>query len=384
MKLSAWKYVKNNKQVCAVLISALSLSFMTMYVIYVLLQTTVESFRPIMLELPKKISYASITGSSYGLDVNGYDTYEELEAAYNDRQAQLIERLKSRPGISDAFHTQIIYSIYKSVVGQQTFETPLMEPERIPAFLDHMEAVLTEGRMPSGDGEILVDETVMKNMGYRIGGYFMEDWYGEIFKIVGSIRSDYMVSVGTPMGGTNNGWYIVVLGDESVKDLTSVLIEERIAVKSSDEIFDGVHYEENYNTQVEELIGDVIDVILIVVMVFLSVLVLVAYASYMRNRVSEYCLYSSIGFGRGDIYGMMMREVFIIFGISATAGVVLSLAGGYLVNTLVINPKGLIGHVFYAGQMVRILSTYIFMIGILQIPALNCIFKIRTIDAVEK
>ena len=88
MKLSAWKYVKNNKQVCAVLISALSLSFMTMYVIYVLLQTTVESFRPIMLELPKKISYASITGSSYGLDVNGYETYEELEAAYDEKQDQ--------------------------------------------------------------------------------------------------------------------------------------------------------------------------------------------------------------------------------------------------------------------------------------------------------
>ncbi len=126
-----------------------------------------------MLELPKKISYASITGSSYGLDVKGYETYEELEAAYNEKQEQLIERLKSRPGISDVFYAQILYSMYQSVVGQQTAETPLMEPERIPAFLDHMEAGLTEGRMPAGDGEMLVDETIMKNMGYSIGGYFM-------------------------------------------------------------------------------------------------------------------------------------------------------------------------------------------------------------------
>lgn len=384
MKLSAWKYVKNNMRVLLVQISALSLSLMTMYVIYTLLQTTSESFRPIMLELPKKISYASITGSSYGLDVNGYETYEELEAAYNEKQEQLIERLKSRPGISDVFHAQILYSMYQSVVGQQTAETPLMEPERIPAFLDHMEAGLTEGRMPAGDGEMLVDETIMKNMGYSIGGYFMKDWYGETFKIVGTIRSDCMISVGTPMGHTNSGSYLVVLGDESVIDLTSVLIEEGIKIKSSDNIIDGVHYRDAYRNDVEDAIGSAVNVIMIVVMVFLAILILVTYVSYMRNRVSEYCLYSSIGYGKGDIYGMMIREMFIIFGISAVTGMILSLAGGYAIERLVIEPKGLIGHVLYAGHMFKILSTFIFMMGILQIPALACISRIRTIDAVEK
>lgn len=384
MKLSAWKYVKNNMHVLLVQISALSLSLMTMYVIYTLLQTTTESFRPIMLELPGKISYAAITGSSYGLDVNGYETYEELEADYNEKREQLIERLKSRPGISDAFYTQILYSMYRSVVGQQTIETPLMEPERIPAFLDHMEARLTEGRMPAGDGEMLVDETIMKNMGYSIGGYFMRDWYGETFKIVGTIRSDCMISVGTPMGHTNSGMYIVVLGDESVKDLTSILIEEGIRIKSSDDIIDGVHYEDAYRKDVEDAIGSAVNVIMIVVMVFLAILILVTYVSYMRNRVSEYCLYSSIGYGRGDIYGMMIREMLIIFGVSAVTGMILSLAGGYAMQRLVIEPKGLIGHVFYAGHMIKILSTFIFMMGILQIPALACISRIRTIDAVEK
>ena len=384
MKLSAWKYVKNNKQVCAVLITAISLSFMTMYMIYVLLQPTAESFRPIMLELPKKISYASITGSSYGLDVNGYETYEELEAAYDEKQDQLMERLKSRPGISDAFFTQIVYSSYQSVVGGQVFETPLMEPERIPAFLEHMEAVLTDGRMPSGDGEMLVDETIMRNMDYRIGSYFMENWYGETFTIVGTIRSDCFISVGTPMGYTNSGMYIVVLNDETAMDLTCVLREEGIAVKNSDEIIDGVEYAEMYREDVEEVIGSVINVFLIVVMVFLTILVLVAYVSYMRNRVSEYCLYASIGYGRGEIYGMIVREMMIIFGMSALAGLIISLLGGYLINTFLILPKGLIGHVFYGGQILKILSIFVFIFGMLQIPILICISGIRTIDAIEK
>jgi predicted lysophospholipase L1 biosynthesis ABC-type transport system permease subunit len=139
-----------------------------------------------------------------------------------------------------------------------------------------------------------------------------------------------------------------------------------------------------YREDVEEVIGSVINVILIVVMVFLTILVLVAYVSYMRNRVSEYCLYASIGYGRGEIYGMIVREMMIIFGMSALAGLIISLLGGYLINTFLILPKGLIGHVFYGGQILKILSIFVFIFGMLQIPILICISGIRTIDAIEK
>ncbi|MCR5603682.1 MAG: hypothetical protein K6G27_08275, partial [Lachnospiraceae bacterium] len=95
-KLSAWKYVRNNKGPCAVMITALCLSFMAMYMLYALLQTSVESFAPLVYKLSTKISYASITGSSYGLDVNGYESYEELSAAYDEKQERLMESLRAR------------------------------------------------------------------------------------------------------------------------------------------------------------------------------------------------------------------------------------------------------------------------------------------------
>ena len=383
-KLSAWKYVKNNKHACAVLITALGMSFMAMYVLYALLQTTVESFKPIMLELPKKISYALITGSSYGLDVNGYETYEELEADYDECQERLMESLKERPEISDAFYTQILMSMYQSVVGQFAFETPLIEPDMIPGFLDHFDAELVEGRMPSGDGEMLVDETIMKNAGYSLGGYFMENWYGETFKIVGIISSKYLISVGTPMGYSNSGWYMVILGDESVSDLSAVLREEGIAVKDSDVIYDAVHYAETYRKDVYETIHSVVDTILLVIMIILTILVMVSYVSFMRNRVSEYCLYASIGFSRYEIYGMILREMMILFGLSCIAGFTVSIIVSALMKYLVVIPRGLTGYIFYGEQVFKIISVFLFIIGMLQIPVLICISRIRTIDAVEK
>ncbi len=383
-KLSAWKYVKNNKHACAVLITALGMSFMAMYVLYALLQTTVESFKPIMLELPKKISYALITGSSYGLDVNGYETYEELEADYDECQERLMESLKERPEISDAFYTQILMSMYQSVVGQFAFETPLIEPDMIPGFLDHFDAELVEGRMPSGDGEMLVDETIMKNAGYSLGGYFMENWYGETFKIVGVISSKYLISVGTPMGYSNSGWYMVILGDESVSDLSAVLREEGIAVKDSDVIYDAVHYAETYRKDVYETIHSVVDTILLVIMIILTILVMVSYVSFMRNRVSEYCLYASIGFSRYEIYGMILREMMILFGLSCIAGFTVSIIVSALMKYLVVIPRGLTGYIFYGEQVFKIISIFLFIIGMLQIPVLICISRIRTIDAVEK
>ena len=383
-KLSAWKYVRNNKGPCAVMITALCLSFMAMYMLYALLQTSVESFAPLIYKLSMKISYASITGSSYGLDVNGYESYEELSAAYDEKQEQLMENLRARDGIDDVYFTQIIMCTYNAVIGYFTFETPLLEADEIPAFLDHMGAELVEGRLPSGEGEMLVDSTIMKNSDYEIGGYFMDDWYGETFRIVGVISSDCLISVGTPMGYTNSGWYIVVLNDEDTADLHGILSEEGIALKDSDEVIDHPEYLATYNDSVIGPIVSVVSGVMLAVMIILTIMVMIAYVSFMRNRVSEYCLYASIGYGRSEIYGMILREMLILFGLGSLVGLAVSLIGGLLIHELLIVPAGLIGHLIYPVQIFKILAIFIFIMGMLQLPVLVCLSGIRTIDAVEK
>ncbi|MBP5280909.1 MAG: hypothetical protein J6Z22_00230, partial [Lachnospiraceae bacterium] len=369
-KLSAWKYVKNNKRTVAVLITALALSFMAMYAVYVLLITSTESFEVVITEMPKKVSFVALGNEAYGLKRENFESYEEFKEAYDASQAELIEKLKAHPGIENAFYTQIIKFTYQSVMGSYSFELPLMEPEMVQDFLDHVDAKLTGGEMPKRPGEVLVDETILKNGGYKIGDWYQEAWFGETFKVIGTIKSKSLVCVGVPNEASNNGWYIVVYNDETATDLTGILKDNGITPGDGDEIWDAKSYQKFYRENVSDTIDMVLAALFVIVMSFLAILVLVAYVSFMRNRVNEYCLYASIGYGRSEIYGMILREMAILFGLGAGIGLLLSLGAAWLIHAVVIEPRGLIGHVVYGGQILRILSTYVFLVGVLQIPVL--------------
>ncbi len=382
-KLSAWNYMKNNKKTAGVLIVALSISFMAIYVVYILLATAMESFKPIMIELPKRVSYISLTPETMGVNMDEYETEEDYSMAVTERRDEIIEGLKKNPGVEDACYTQIINSLYSSVMGQWSYEVPLLEAEDIPSYLKHMEAELIEGKLPEAEGEVLVDKRIMKNKDLRIGDWFMKGWYGETFKVCGVTESEGMACVGTPMGYTNNGWYIMILNDENTSDAGKLLAEQGIKVSDKDEICDAVTSTEQYRTEVKEPVEAVINSIFAIVLIFLAISVLVAYISFMRNRVNEYCLYASIGYGRSDIYGMMIREMLLIFGIGIAAGVLLSILLAVAINKTLIDPKGLVGHILYGDRLYGITATYVIIMGILQLPVLLNIYDIKTIDAIE-
>lgn len=383
-KLSAWNYIRNNKKTAGVLIIALAVSFMAIYTIYVLLATSIESFKPIMFEMPKKISYISLSGESMGINNReDYETSEAYAEAIDKRQNEIIEELKKHPGIENAYYIQIIQCVYSAVIGQWSYEVPLLTEDLIPEFLEHTGAKLIEGEMPKGDAEVLVDKTVMKNQNLSLGGWFMEGWFGETFKICGVIESDGMFCVGTPTGQTNSGEYIMVLNDETAADMTEILREQGITVSDKDKIVDAVNQEMQYQSDIKNTIESVLDVIFAVVLIFLAISVLVSYISFMRNRVNEYCLYASIGYARGDIYGMIIREMLIIFGIGIAVGLVFSMAIAGLVNVYLIEPKGLVSRLFYGDRIFGIVAVYIFIMGMLQLPVLMNIHDIKTIDAIE-
>jgi len=382
-KLSAWKYVKNNKKTVGVLATALALSFVAMYVMYVLLITTSESFGVIMLETPKKISYLDISDETLG--VNRYDFTDENEflTEYEKKRDELVEYLKNIDGIDDAFYTQILSSTYKAVMGEYGHEMPLMEPEKIESFLKHMDASFVSGKMPSKAGEVLIDETIMKNTGLKIGDWYQEKWFGETFRIVGTIKSKYLISTGVPNGYSNNGWGIVVYNNENTTDMVKILKDYGIKLGTKDRVVDKKEYKKDYKKSVTDTIDLVNNTIFIIVMTFLTILVIVAYISFMRNRVNEYCLYASIGYGRSDIYGMIIKEMGIIFAIGSVVGLALSLAIAFVIYKTVMEPMGLVSQVVYPNHILKIFATYVFVMGILQIPILINMIKIRAIDAIE-
>ena len=104
----------------------------------------------------------------------------------------------------------------------------------------------------------------------------------------------------------------------------------------------------------------------------------------MRSRVNEYCLYTSIGFGRKDVYGMIMREILLIFGISIILGGIVTVIIMIYFGNCVLEPMGLIYKYFYPEHLLRILAAFVAIVGVLQIPISVTINNIKTIDMIEE
>lgn len=382
--LSAFKFVRNNKKQVWVMIAALSLSFMTMYIINFLFLTTQESFRALFLEQPKRVAYLDLTPDTMGVEREDDASDDEYNLEIAKARDKIIADIRKHEGIRDAMFTQTIYASYQGIVGNVGYDFPLLSEEKIPEYVSHMGARLIEGRMPAGDGEILVDEKVLKNRKMEVGGYFNELNYGHTFKVVGVLESDYMTCVGTPMGYTNAGWYTVVLCDEANADMTRVLKDVGITPTEYDTIFDSVDWARMYRELVMEQLDVALLAILIVVIIFLAVSILVTYISFMRSRVNEYCLYTSIGFGRKDVYGMIMREIFIIFGISIILGLAVTIVIMFCFGNFILEPMGLMYRYFYPKHLLRILAAFTAIVGFLQIPISVTINRVKTIDMIEE
>lgn len=383
-RLSALKFVRNNKKQVWVMIVALSMTFMTMYVINFLFLTTKESFKALFLEQPKKVAYVELSPETMGVDSASYSSEEELYQGIDEARNSIMDKLKAHEGISDVIYTQCLYANYQGIVGGVGYDFPLLEENQIPDFLEHMDAKLTEGRMPEGPGEILVDKKVLQNKKMKIGGYFNESSYGKVFKVVGVLDSDVLTCVGTPRGYTNSGWYMVILCNEENADMSAVLKDVGIETTEYDTIYDSVDWADMYKELVTDQVDAALLAILIVVIIFLAISILVAYVSFMRSRVNEYCLYTSIGFARKDIYGMMMKEIGIIFGLSIVIGAAVTIVIMVLLGHFMLDSLGLVYHYFYPEHLLRILTAFLAIVGFLQIPVIVTINNIKTIDMIEE
>ena len=161
---------------------------------------------------------------------------------------------------------------------------------------------------------------------------------------------------------------------------------EAIGVKVTkyDTISDVKDWEQSYREQVKDVMDGALLGILLVVTVFLTISILVAYVSFLRNRTNEYCLYTSIGFSRPDVYSMIMREIGIIFGLSLLLGAVLSLIAMVIMGACLMKPLGLIYKFLYPEHLIRILAAFIAIVALLQLPILTTIHRIKTIDMMEE
>ena len=126
-KLSALKFVRNNKKQTGVMIIALSLTFMTMYIINFLFLTTQESFKSLFIEQPKSVAYIDLCLDTMGIDSDACKTEEELFDKVEEARNDIIDKLKKHEGISDVIYTQCLYAHYQGIIGEVGYDFPLLE-----------------------------------------------------------------------------------------------------------------------------------------------------------------------------------------------------------------------------------------------------------------
>lgn len=380
-KLSAMRYIKNNKRRVSVLIVSLCLSFVLTYLTNFLLSTNTESFRALFEYTPKHIQYLSIAGSSFGLDVQNL-SQEELVPLYNEKVSELMDSLRELEEIKEVYYAEYLYSGVYPLVGSMGYEVPLVEKDEIPVILDHMGATLIEGRLPEQPGEVVLDSATIKNRDqYTLGGNFYTDT--DHFRIVGIIKCETYFGCGIPHPDLPRSSGIVVLS-EGIDDFTPILAEEGIILRENyDTVQDFNYCQKVYEEDVLTAISDSTNYVYFGITLLLFIALFIVYTTYLKDRQDEWCLYCSIGYSRKTIYFSILRELLFTFVTALLLGAVLIGISEIILYFTMVEPSGLKCRFFYPDVLFEILCTYVLLFGGLQLPVRISLWNIRTIDAME-
>lgn len=379
-KLSAMRYIKNNKRRVSVLIVSLTLCFVLTYISFFFLSTTTETFRSVLLDNAEKLQYIEPSARVFDLDYE-MSVEDEYLRKYDIKLNELIDRLREKEEIKDAFKAEIVYGTVQSFVGRYTFELPLVTKEEMPILLKHMKAALTEGRLPEKNNEIVLSESAMKNEDYRLGDSLKEN---HSITIVGIIECEYYFGCGIYEGVTYDNQRICILSDGSIEDLTLFLNNMGYKVdRSREKIIDKTSGEEDLQNDVIDAIEGGTDIVYVFILAVLFIVLLIVYTTYLRDRQNEWCLYSSIGYSKKAIYFSIIRELLFTFAVSLFAGGIIIFFMEAALDYCMIRPMGIKCRYFYPDVLMEIICSYVFLLGMLQLPVRYELYKIRTIDAMD-
>lgn len=384
-KLSAMRYIKNNKRRVSVLIVSLSLCFVLFYLSHFLLSTTTETFGSLLIENAEKVQYIRMPYYAYGLDIEAYETLGEEE--YLNRvyegSVELLRKLEDIEGVQHVFYAPVNYVELSAVAGQYWAEVPLLQKEEVPVMMEHFDAELIEGELPQNSGEVILDEKMMQNGSYQLGDCIRE--LPET-KIVGVVKSEYYFGCGVYAGKMNlySNLELVVLSDGSIEDMASILHDMGYEFEDKDAgIVDMKTGREDLQKDIIDAISGSTNVVYAALIGILSLALLIVYVTYLRDRQNEWCLYCSIGFSRKSIYYSVMRELLFTFGTALALGGLVAAVSVIILDHTMIQSLGLKCRYFYPEMVVEIVCSYVLILGLLQIPIRAALYKIRTIDAMD-
>ncbi|MCI8749841.1 MAG: ABC transporter permease [Lachnospiraceae bacterium] len=382
-KIPAFYYIKNNKRRVSVLVVSLAMFFIITYMSMFLLSTTSETFRSVLTESTKYIQYILLTDKDLDIDAGILQdgiTEEDYMDAVNKKYNSIKGDFKKCKGIEDVFIVQTEYAYVTSIVGNYYIEIPMTNKKQMDILLKHMGAELADGRLPEKEDEVVLDRKIIKNHGYKKGDTLNRN---SDVKIVGIIECDYYFGCGI---ANNNKTFtnpeLCVVTDGTVHNLEKTIEKQGVILENS-EFIDLANGEKKLQDEIIDTISGSTNFIFAGIMVIVAILVVIVNISYMRDRRSEWCLYSSIGYSRKAVYYSILREMLFVFVTALLTAAVVSIILMKLLDIFLITELGLTCLYFIPETLIEILCAYIALFGILQIPVRFEIYKIKTIDAID-
>ncbi len=382
-KIPAFYYIKNNKRRVSVLVVSLAMFFIITYMSMFLLSTTSETFRSVLTESTKYIQYILLTDKDLDIDAGILQdgiTEEDYMDAVNKKYNSIKGDFKKCKGIEDVFIVQTEYAYVTSIVGNYYIEIPMTNKKQMDILLKHMGAELADGCLPEKEDEVVLDRKIIKNHGYKKGDTLNRN---SDVKIVGIIECDYYFGCGI---ANNNKTFtnpeLCVVTDGTVHNLEKTIEKQGVILENS-EFIDLANGEKKLQDEIIDTISGSTNFIFAGIMVIVAILVVIVNISYMRDRRSEWCLYSSIGYSRKAVYYSILREMLFVFVTALLTAAVVSIILMKLLDIFLITELGLTCLYFIPETLIEILCAYIALFGILQIPVRFEIYKIKTIDAID-
>lgn len=387
-KLKARYYLKNNKKRAAILIVSFGLYFALIYSVRFFVNPMLYTEEAVYVDNKDLMQMAYIRqGDKLDLDLSMWeedsgatdgDKIQELNRAFGEF-AQMLQKDNRVDHVIQCY----TYGIsIQTLIGTANYYVPMVTNKEAQLICDHIGIELIDGTYPMKAGDVVIDERIAKNLNVNVGDRLLND----STRVCGIAECSSYFAVGIEHDMLTVKRCLLFLDRGTLTDLREFFDEYGWEASNKDTsqikiIYDLKNMKKAIEDEEKEL-SQPLNIMVYVITIVMGITLYFVYQLHIKDRYEEWCLYRSLGYSQRDVFGLALRE----YGICILGSVLLSVLfllfifyfGGSMMDS-----RGIVYRLWLPETLFQLAAFMVFLTGILQIPVVNAMQHIKTIDAIE-
>lgn len=368
-QLSAWTYIRNNRRRSSAVITCVAMFVLLLYGF-----TYTMNLMIYPLSKAAATRYEKTKTFMVDFEIDEYETIEEWNNLCCEKLDEIQEDLSDIEGITHITRFRNGDVLFQAALSSWELPVYLFEDiEEVNFMYEFMDVKLVDGRLPEKEGEIVVDKALLANQGDEI-----LDRMSTNYKIVGTVESDYYLAFGLALPNENNIYILAYFNEDfNIED----------AVKESGYDLSWYNDTKTYQEEIkhnEDEFRSVETIITVCGGAVIAFCLFIVLSMHIRDRRSEWCLLSSIGYSNGAIYSMILRELLICFGLGTVIGNLIAFIGCLIASFVLKSSLGFMSAPVPTRQIIPTAVVLIVIMAVLQIPVFVSMHQIQTVDKLEE